>query len=89
MIGLVFGGFGNAAQAHGLAQEMTRLVERFAKIPEPLVEADEIEKIAILARGRIGPAACAVAGQFHEEAFAGGALDVARYPVASIAASGG
>ena len=54
VIGLVFGGLGNAAQAHGLAQEMTRLVERFAKIPEPLVEADEIEKIAMLARGGVG-----------------------------------
>ena len=77
------------ADGLGVAQEIARLVKGFADIVQAFVEADQIEKIAILARGRIGPAARSVAEQLDEQAFAARALDVAGDPVAPVAASGG
>jgi len=80
---------GKTMQQVANAIGMTLSVYHRMEMASRMIQADEIEKVAILARGRILPATCTVAEEFHEKAFALCALDIARDPVASIAASRG
>ncbi len=54
-----------------------------------LVEADEVEQIAIQADGRIRPFSAARAGELHEQAAARISLDIAAGPVTALAAAMG
>ena len=72
------------------AEERPRFIERVAQAIKPAVEGDEVEQIAMLAGGGVGPfagGALAAVGtaQTHEETAAGRVGDIADQPVAALA----
>ena len=76
------------AQTQLVAEELSRFGSYVAKIDEAATLADDIEQIAVLAGGGIGPfAGDAFAGrvtsQAHEHRAAGGVPDIADLPVIS------
>ena len=60
-----------AADAHRLAEEVTRFCKGIAQIAKSFVAPDEVEQIAILARRRILPATCIVANNFTKRLLPG------------------
>ena len=75
-----------------LVEKAARFGERVAERGQPQLRGDKIEKIAMVARGGIGPFAGRAGtvgwtGQAHEQAASGRVLDIADDPVAALFAA--
>ena len=73
-------------------EEAARLVQGVAQARQALVCGDQVEQVAMLAGGGVGPFACCPppglgASQAHIEAAAWRVLDIADEPVAALAAA--
>ncbi len=76
------------------AEEAARLVEHVAEGVEPAIEGDQVEEIAMLAGGGVGPFAGGAGTGLRSretdiEAAAGGVPNIAHQPVAAVAAAVG
>src|SRR5262249_62303394 len=76
------------------AEEGSRLIEYVAQALQPPVQGDEVEEIAVLSRGGVGPfaggaLAAGRSGESNEQAAARCVRDIADDPVATAATAVG
>ena len=76
----------------GQREKASRLLGDIAELDEPATLADHVEQVAVLGRGRIGPApgragAAVRPAQPHEHRPAGRVANVAHRPIAALAST--
>ena len=88
--GVLVGGFrSGSAAGSGRGEERARLGQGLPERLGPGAVLDEVEEVAVIARGPVGPFAGPGAAEADEQRLAAGAVDVAGDPVAALALAGG